>query len=557
MICLISKKVKTANITLALQKVALENEIKQSKLFFNINSVDTYIKTVLNPEFIQYNSDIHSYYSTPNKMIDEHVELKQVYSITIEDTNKSPINLIYELNFSLDASSVDIVISPKSNIPYKIYQPKNLYTLMLNELNNIKALNRIIINIFDTQMREKLKAFIHYIYKGNFTKAVKLPIFNGIKPESGVDGGLHLLFLNKKKEDTELIEVDEDEKLAVYEKPTSGKNGFNAYGKTISSDLVAHKKDLECFVDPVSISIEEQDGKKIYKSKLKGFVELNKEKFHVDTKIRIQQISRLQKQLAKDEDNNIEILIAQSDTNLDSVGDGVELISETVHIKGHIGAKSTIKALNLTIDGATHQDSKQEAKFASINRHKGHLRCHSAKINLLEGGTIYATNAEINDSLGGSIYAEHVTINRVKSNLRVFASSSITIKNLLGENNIFKINYRDIPTLMSKIGFLQRDLDDLRYKMEGAKKHSQELIPAINSQINELKEGMRKITQSSLEAFIEIKEFISGINTIIFVLEKNEELIYKTSQKKYESFRIIIENDYAKLYPTTKTIKLK
>ncbi len=551
------KKVKTANITAQLQKVSQDEQINVSKLHFYIHKTDTYIKSIQEPEFVLYNQDIHEYFTNPTKLIDEHIELKQLHSIEIDTIKSSMIGLKYKIITSTNKTEADIIISPESMLPFKSIAIAEFYKQFIQELNHTKAQNMMLINIFDNDMKEQLKTLVKYIYAEKFTKPLKINLIKTIEPIGGDDGGLHLLFLEKKKEDTKLIEVDEGEILAIYEKPRAGTNGLNIYGQMIDSNLVSHHKDIQAYVDTKSIEILMQDQKKIYKSKLKGFVELNENNFYVDNVVKLGSVSRLQQQLVKQEQNSIEVVVTQDDTNLDSVGDGAELISQTIHIAGHVGAKSIIKAQELIIDGATHSDSIQEAKFANINRHKGKLRCHSAKINLLEGGIVYATNVEINESLSGAIYAENVTINRVKHNLKVYASNSITIKSISGENNLFKISYRDIPTLIKKVEFMQSDLDDLRDKLESAKKHSIDMIPFINDKIIALKKDISTITQSSLDAKITIKGNINSINTIIFVLENNEELIYKTTLNSYEPFHIAIDGDYAKLIPTNKQVKLK
>ena len=63
---------------------------------------------------------------------------------------------------------------------------------------------------------------------------------------------------------------------------------------------------------------------------------------------------------------------------------------------------------------------------------------------------------------GGTIYAENVTVDHVKNNLKIYASNSITIKHVSGEDNFFKINYKDIPTLNSKYNFIEKEIELLR-----------------------------------------------------------------------------------------------
>ncbi|HEY9204156.1 MAG TPA: flagellar assembly protein A [Sulfurimonas sp.] len=556
MICLLTKKFKTKNISATIEKFASENDRSPLEFSFNINGVETYIKTVAEDTFVLYNEDIHDYYKDHDKLINEHVRIRQIYTITVKETPKKIVKLNYSINFSDNNVSPAIILHPESDIPYKKYKPKEIYLLLLKELNNIKALNGILINIFDTQMKEKLKAFVKYLYGGKFVKKIKIPLFNGVEPEVRRNSKLVMRFLQKETSH-QVIEVDEGEVLVDFIKPVFGKNGLNAFGEIVNNDYLKNSEDLKCHVDKKSIEIVENEDKKIYKSRLKGYVHFDENNFYVDNKIKMEHLSRVQDSVAKDEANNIEVIISQNDTSLDSLGEGVELTSETIHINGHVGAKSTLRAVNLTIDGATHKDSSQEAKFATINRHKGRLRCHSAKITLLEGGEVHATNVEIENSLGGTVYAENVTIQNVKSNLKVYASNSITIKRVSGEDNLFKISYKDIPTLNSKYNFLAQEMEELKYKLEGALRHTPSDVPVLKEQINELKTEQEKIINCVKHAKISVQEPFRGLNTITFTFADGEELTYKTDEAAYEPFYLVESGDYITLHPTQKKILIE
>lgn len=556
MICLLVKKFKTKNIKATIEKFAEQNGASALEFSFDVNSVETYIKTVAENDFILYPNDIHGYYKNHAKMIDEHVEIKQFYIITVKQEQKKGIKLVYSIDFSLDNIAPMIILHPDSQIPYKKYQPKEIYLLLLKELNNIKALNAILVNIFDEAMKEKLKAFVKYLYSGKFVNKIKLPLFEGIPIEVTRSAKLLMRF-QEKETNLQVIEVEEGEVLVDYIKPVFGRNGFNALGEILGSSYLKNSSDLKCHVDESSIKIVEDEEKKSYISRVKGYVHFSKDRFYIDNKIKMERLSRVQNALAKEEDNNIEVIISQHDTSLDSLGEGVELVSETIHINGHIGAKSSLKAINLTIEGATHKDSIQESKFATINRHKGKLRCHSAKIKLLEGGEIHATNVEVQDSLGGTIYAQDVTVNHVKNNLKIYASNSITIKHVSGEDNLFKISYKEIPTLNSKYNFIEKEIDELKYKLEGALKHSQQQVPALKKEISERKAEQEKIINSAKSAKITIQDPLKGLNTIIFALPNGEELIYKTEARAYEPFYLVESENYITLHPTTKKIAIE
>ncbi|WP_325333615.1 flagellar assembly protein A [Sulfurimonas sp.] len=553
MICLLTKRFKTKNISATINKYALENECSPLEFTFNINSIETYIKTVSQKDFLLYNEDILKYYNNPQKMVNEHLEIKQIFLITVKQLQKNIIKLDYSIEFSPNQESVHIILYPESLIPYKKYQPKEIYLLLLKEFNNIKALNNVLVNIFDDDMKEKLKQFVKYIYAGKFIKKVKLSLLIGIEPEISRESKLIFHYLNKESSH-QVIEVDEQEILVEFIKPHFGKNGLNVFGEIIDNFYLKNSDDLKSQIDTQSIEIVEDSDRKIYKSKIKGYVHLDEDNFYIDNKIKIQSLSRVDDKIVKQEKNNIEVIISQQDTSLDSLGEGVELTSETIHINGHVGAKSTLRAVNLTIDGATHQDSYQEAKFARINRHKGKLRCHNAKINLLEGGEVHATNVDIENSLSGTIYAENVTIGHVKNNLKIYASNSITINLVSGEDNLFKINYKDIPTLKSKYNYLSQEIDDLKYKLEGAKKHTPSEVPALKEKMDELKNAQDKITNSTMNAKVTILNPFRGLNTISFILNNDQELIFKTEATSYKPFYIVESKEYLTLHPTNKKI---
>ncbi|HUH41764.1 MAG TPA: flagellar assembly protein A [Sulfurimonas sp.] len=550
---MLTKRFKTKNISATINKYALENECSPLEFTFNINSIETYIKTVSQKDFLLYNEDILKYYNNPQKMVNEHLEIKQIFLITVKQLQKNIIKLDYSIEFSPNQESVHIILYPESLIPYKKYQPKEIYLLLLKEFNNIKALNNVLVNIFDDDMKEKLKQFVKYIYAGKFIKKVKLSLLIGIEPEISRESKLIFHYLNKESSH-QVIEVDEQEILVEFIKPHFGKNGLNVFGEIIDNFYLKNSDDLKSQIDTQSIEIVEDSDRKIYKSKIKGYVHLDEDNFYIDNKIKIQSLSRVDDKIVKQEKNNIEVIISQQDTSLDSLGEGVELTSETIHINGHVGAKSTLRAVNLTIDGATHQDSYQEAKFARINRHKGKLRCHNAKINLLEGGEVHATNVDIENSLSGTIYAENVTIGHVKNNLKIYASNSITINLVSGEDNLFKINYKDIPTLKSKYNYLSQEIDDLKYKLEGAKKHTPSEVPALKEKMDELKNAQDKITNSTMNAKVTILNPFRGLNTISFILNNDQELIFKTEATSYKPFYIVESKEYLTLHPTNKKI---
>lgn len=548
-----AKLIKTKNIKKAMQNYASNNLLPLAGCDFDIKAAKTYIKTAASPDFILCNEDIDKEYSEKEKLLNEHLQLQQLYIIEAKAKIACKIELEYSIDFEKFSTHPKLIIHPDSKIIYKTQKAQELFSLLVKEINKIKAEHGILINIFDRTMIDTLKKFVHYLYAGRFTKRIKIPLFEGVEPELTQESRL-ILHFEKKASDRELIEVEKDELLVEFLKPLYGKRGFNAFGELIGSDFGLNLHDIDSDIDESTILVQESKEKKLYKSKIKGYVTLIDNKLVVDNKITMSKISRLHTSMAKAEENNIEVYVSQNDTNKDSIGPGVELRSESIHVTGHVGAHSILEAINLQIDGATHKESIQFARNATINRHKGTLRCNSAKINLLEGGEIHATTVEVGTSIGGTIYAQDVTIENVKHHLKVYASNSITIQRVSGEDNLFKINHKDIPILKSKLDLIDEELSEMKESLRDAKKHNVGKVALIEEKLVELRAQKDAIKSSTNSARISIKEPLRGLNTIIFTLESGDELVYKTTAQAYEPFYLEIGEDKITLHPVKKTI---
>ena len=549
--------IKTKHIKDALTRYASDNLIPLSECDFHIEEVDTLVKHNKNHDFERYMPKQLKYYLDPQIVINEHVEFSQIYTITAmqKETHKK-INLRYSIEFGKYATNPKLILSPQSLIPYKEYKPNELLKLLYLEINKIKAFHGIIIKIFDKTMKKALKIFIKYIYLKKFTKKIKIPIFDGIEPIISRESKI-IFWFKKKENNSMIIEVDKNELLIEYRKPLYGRNGFNAYGKIID-DIFSNKSEtLKINIDPKSIQIQEDKNTKRYLSKVKGYVHYDNEYLSVDNRLRLREISRYKHIIESyDENNNIDIVITQHDTSKDSIGEGATLTSESIHVEGFVGANSKLEAIHLDIKGATHQDSIQYAKFAKINRHKGTLRCHEANIKLLEGGIVHATTVNIENSLGGFVYAQDVTIKQVKSNLKIYATNSITIDLVSGEDNLFEINYEKVPVILSKIEYLQKEIEELRYKKKQAERFHPDEVDRLKQKIQDYKTQIQKIKESYKYATISVKHPFRGLNTIIYTIDKEHRLIFKTDNKHYETFHIEIKDDLVILQPPALSLSL-
>lgn len=553
----LEKRESTRYIKRAMQNFAQENSIAVDSCDFRLLKVSTFMKSSANQEFELYSKERIDAHLDKEKILNEHIEFMQQYQFVLYQKKESPLQLNYTLDFGEHASHPMLILSPDSIIPASRYKPQEMLKLLYTECNKIKAYHGILLHMFDETMIKHLKVLVKYIYTKKFKKRVKIALFDGIAPVITRKSQLIFWFEEKERiQNSQVREVDADELLVEYKKPIFGKSGFNCYGELINATYATNVDDLETDIDEESIKIEEDANAKKYLSKKQGYVHFTANHLSVKNQITLDKISRNAQSVASQEQNNIEVTVSQHDTNRDSVGEGVTLKSESIHINGFVGAKSILKAKELTIDGATHQNSLQYAKFANINRHKGKLRCHHAKIKLLEGGEVHATDAEVESSLGGVIYAKNVTIGHVKSNLKVYASNSITIRLISGEDNLLQINYKEISILQSEIEHISREIEDLKYNLEQATRHNKEDIAPIKEQIKTKKAQIQKIILSYKIAKITIEQPCRGLNTISFVIDENHQITYKTEAKEYTPFYLEFHEDKITLLPVKKSIQV-
>ena len=545
-----NKLVSTKNIQRTLKEFATEHHYKLSSLDFTLLGVQTYFKNYQHKSFVKFHDNYKKEYKNPKKLIDDHVEFIQLYKIKIHAQKESELKLVYSLERGEFSTYPIMVISPDSQLPIANNSELELLKLVYNEINKIKAYNKLMVNTFSSCMVTDLKVFISKVYTQGFTQSVSILLFEGIDPEISEPSKV-IYHYQEKATKEKVIEVEGAELVITYEKPIYGGAGLNALGQRIFQGDVKNVAKLEYEIDKESINIQESPVDIKYYSKKRGFVSILNNTLSISNKIVVENIKRSEAKLTQKEENEVSVVISQTDVTRDGIGEGVELKSENIHVTGHMGAKSSIEAKEVIIDGATHHEAFVTARTAKINRHKGTLRCHKAEITSLEGGTIYATHVKVTAALGGTICAEHVTIKSLKHNLKVFASKSITIERVLGEDNHFVIDYRKLPVLQSKLQFLVDEAEELKWKYEDALKHSLEKRPAIKEELEKKEEEIQEIKLSHYNAVITIMAPVNGLNTIEFaVVEKQSSLIYRTKDaRSFEPFSLRKTEDKVILEP--------
>lgn len=527
------------NVVRALKEYASTYRVTLARLDFTLLGVQSFIKTSQHQSYVKFHEAYKKEYELPEKIIKDEARFLQLYKIHIHTKKKRNIKLVYRIEKGEFCTYPIMVLSPESILPVDELNKQEMVKLLYNEINKLKAKHGFLINIFSSCMLKDIKAFVIKLYKYGFNSDESILLFEGIDPEVSQPSQVFYHYKEKMADDR-VKEVEENELIITYKKPIYGRAGLNAMGQRLALGEANNLAKLEYQIDTTTVTVKESQSEIRYYAKKRGFVNIVNNLLSISNKLVVQGLTRVEGKLTKNEENEVAVTISQTDVTRDGLGEGVDLVSESVHITGHMGAKSSVEGKDVVIDGATHIEAFVTAKNAIINRHKGTLRCHKAEIKSLEGGTVYATHAYINAALGGKVYAEHVTIKSLKHNLKVYASKTITVERILGEDNHFIIDYRKLPVIQSKLQFLLDEQSDLKWEYEEAKKHSPEKLNNLKNELNKKEEEINAITLSHYNAVITIMTPINGLNIIEFAIpEKQRSLIYRTTQPKtFEPFHL-------------------
>ena len=109
-----AKKVRTINIEKAIQKYAQENLIPESSCDFTISNIEYQIKDVQNVDFVAIESSTLKEYTDKDKIINEHIQFKQIFTVIIKKTSKHKIKLNYSIEYGHYSSHPKITINTDS-----------------------------------------------------------------------------------------------------------------------------------------------------------------------------------------------------------------------------------------------------------------------------------------------------------------------------------------------------------------------------------------------------------------------------------------------------------
>lgn len=122
--------IKTKDIQKSMAIYAADNLTTPEECTFSINRIDTYIKESATNEFILIAKDILNQYMDKDRILNEHIEFNQVYTITAKKLKPNSLKLNYEILLGDNATHPKITIKIDSKIPYKEYAQKEMLLLL-------------------------------------------------------------------------------------------------------------------------------------------------------------------------------------------------------------------------------------------------------------------------------------------------------------------------------------------------------------------------------------------------------------------------------------------
>ena len=99
--------------------------------------------------------------------------------------------------------------------------------------------------------------------------------------------------------------------------------------------------------------------------------------------------------------------------------------------------------------------------------------------------------------------------------------------------------------------------EDLKYKLQQATRLHQDSSKILKDEINTLRNEQQKIKESYKNATITVEQPFKGLNHIIFTIDEEHELHYKTDAKEYNPFHLEIKDNIITLLPPSISITIK
>ncbi|PHQ65635.1 MAG: hypothetical protein COB99_02965 [Sulfurimonas sp.] len=460
----------TNNVPRELLRIAAQNSIPISRLYIDINGVETFYKDA-NKNLVEIPTYELNRYSEEDSLRDNSIDFEQQYDIEVKPYYKGyPFEkMISAIEFEENDTLAYFVIKKGAKLNYY----DDLYEDFLDYITEQKLRSNIMLYLFDTDYQDSIKGLVDVIEQIKtitFKEDKKILVSEGIDAIESVNSDISMTIEENNdvgSEDSEgkvdyanrgfLLSCIAGEQLFEFIKPQQGEHGRNCRGKIIEVEVV-NIDAKPTFTVEDGIEVQDSFENIKYLSTKSGYLVKRGNQYDVSNSISVDEISfKTTGTINSDLDSEISINVVKDDPLEDAIEEGMRVKVQKLTIKGSIGPNTEIEARDIFIDGQTHDESFIKCVNANIGLHKGKVVARKVIIETLEGGEVIADIAIIKNAVRGKIKAKTIEIEMLGSHVIMEASGYIQIERIRGEENSFILD----PSVDS--GFNKNKDDDKAY----------------------------------------------------------------------------------------------
>mgnify|MGYP006995581527 CR=1 FL=1 len=449
----------TSNVTNFINKMAKEKNIRWQEIDFDLIKTQTLIQSEQYNDWTIIEDPIEKIFDD-NAIKSSKLLIKQEYQIRIRPFAEDVLqNVKMEVTFNKARTKVVATFKAGSVFPCK----DNLAKLLKREINRKKLRLGFLIGHFEGRLNAILiKLSKELQCDSPLDKDVRITIAASPSAQDPVDEVAIVHYESNNKGKSGMVAgVDPDALLFEYVKPIVGENGRSCSGLLIITPK-PKTIPLKYRADEDTIYAQEDEKSVKYYSKVAGYVKKIGYVISISNKINMTSATFRNNQSIETQANqDISVNIRQTNQSDDAIGSGIVMDVKELNVDGTVGANAKVKATQLKIGEQTHRNSQLEAvENATVHLHRGNLKAKTARIEILENGTIQADDVYVKKMLGGEIIGHRVVVDELVSNATITASESIEIGYISGDHNSLIINPDKIEAYHEKVSALKAQIKE-------------------------------------------------------------------------------------------------
>ena len=526
---------KTDNVNKTIHEISKLYNIPLSQIDFDVLDTQTYIKFGEDNDYVLADEESLEHFEDESNLINEEIKIRQSYEIKVKKYDfVDDLELLGKMMVSRDFCKAVYHISPTSLL---FYSPL-LEEYLIKELNKKKLRNSLLIDVFEGSMMQDIEKIIAKIrVLGSLDGEESIEVCKGLKMIKSVDGALIEHYKNKlEKYDEFGDKIDVKKKGLVYPveegdviieiiKPKLGRNGRNCKGELL---IAKTPKTIEIpkYLIKDDIEINEDENKIEYVVKKNGYLSFDGDRISIKDELEVRQINIRTGSVVGAENSDVKLEITESNALKEAIGDGMEVETTFLHVKGNVGSGAKVKTKKVIIDGQTHKKSKIASNEAEINIHRGYLKANECKIHRLEGGLVEAKKAHIIQATSGKVKAREIIVDILGSHLTLISNHLIEIETIKGSENHLIITSTE-GNQKELIENLEEKIKDGKIVLKHLKEHynkNKEIILRNRNSIAQIKAKILSDKQKGVKSAPQLRVKLRKFNELV---EKTKEIEYK------------------------------